>query len=139
MGREAVSDFIVVDTDVFIEAGRGVGEAVACLQEIERQASVSLSVIAYMEMLAGCRNRNELHDLNRVLSRYRVLPVNEAISGVALDLLRRYRLSHGLMIPDALIAATALSYRYPLVTRNQRDYRFIAGLDLLSYPHPFAA
>ncbi|MCQ3975644.1 MAG: type II toxin-antitoxin system VapC family toxin, partial [Anaerolineae bacterium] len=62
----------------------------------------------------------------------------ETISDVAVDLLRRYRLSHGLLIADALIAATALSLDTPLVTKNQRDCRFIAGLRLLAYPKPFA-
>ena len=55
------------------------------------------------------------------------------------DLLRGYRLSHGLLIADALIAATALSLDTSFVTKNQRDYHFVAGLNLLSYPQPFAA
>jgi predicted nucleic acid-binding protein len=42
-------------------------------------------------------------------------------------------LSHGLLISDALIAATALSAEESFVTKNQRHYRFIEGLDLLSY------
>jgi predicted nucleic acid-binding protein len=51
--------------------------------------------------------------------------------------LRRYRLSHGLLIADSLIAATATYLDEPFVSKNQRDYRFIANLKLLSYPHPF--
>lgn len=42
------------------------------------------------------------------------------------------------LIADALIAATAMSLDKPLVIKNQRDYRFIAGLRLLAYPQPFA-
>jgi hypothetical protein len=64
--------------------------------------------------------------------------LNEQISDTAVDLLRRYRLSHGLLIADALIAATTLAQGIPFVTRNERDYRFINGLRLLSYPKPFA-
>ena len=37
-------------------------------------------------------------------------------------------------MPDALIAATALEYGAPFITKNQRDYRFINGLNLLAYP-----
>jgi len=48
--------------------------------------------------------------------------------------LRSYRLSHGLVIPDSLIAATAIVLNYPFITKNQRDYRFIQGLNLLPYP-----
>ena len=49
------------------------------------------------------------------------------------DLLRQYRLSQGLLIPDALIASTALYLNMDLATKNQRDYRFIENLKLLPY------
>ena len=65
--------------------------------------------------------------------------LSEPISEIAVDLLRRYRLSHGLLIADGLISATALSYGIPFITKNERDYRFIANLRLLSYPLPFVA
>ena len=58
----------------------------------------------------------------------------ERISERAVELLRRYRLSHGLLVPDALIAATSLFWDIPFLTKNQRDYRFIEGLNLLPYP-----
>jgi hypothetical protein len=63
--------------------------------------------------------------------------LSEQSSDIAIDLLRRYRLSHGLLIADALIAATALSQGVPFVTKNERDYGFIAELRLLPYPQPF--
>ena len=47
------------------------------------------------------------------------------------DKKRRYRLSHGLLTADSLIAATAITQGIPLLSKNQRDYRFIAGLNLL--------
>lgn len=36
---------------------------------------------------------------------------------------------------DAIIAATALAYKIPLVTRNVDDFKHIVGLDLIN---PFA-
>ncbi len=35
-----------------------------------------------------------------------------------------------LLIPDALIAATALEYNLPLFTSNISDFRFIPGINL---------
>ncbi len=72
----------------------------------------------------------------RTLLRFEIVRLDEDISDMAVDLLSRYRLSHGLLIADALIAATAMSSKQPLVTKNQRDYRFIKGLDLRPYPNP---
>lgn len=131
-----MADPIIADTDILIDAGRGIQEAVDCLAEIERRTSTAVSVITYMELMAGCRNSRELRELDRFISRFQIIGLNSRISDIATDLLHSYRLSHGLLIPDALIAATAIYFQYPFVSKNQRDYRFIVGLNLLSYPNP---
>lgn len=87
-----------------------------------------------MELLIGCRNRTELQILERFLGRFEIMKLSEAISDKAIGLLREYRLSNGLLIADALIAATAIVIDAPLLSKNQRDYRFIQGLNLLPYP-----
>jgi len=130
-----VSGLTIVDTDILIDAALQVTEAIDYLAEIERQFSLAVSVITQMELLVGCRNKTELRSAERFLLRFQVLTLNEAVCNAALELLRQYRLSHGLMIPDALIAATAIVLDQPLVSKNQRDYRFIAGLQLLPYPN----
>ena len=87
-----------------------------------------------MELLVGCRNKAELHSTERFLQQFRILRLGVDTSDRAVELLRQYRLSHGLLIPDALIAATAIVLDEPLISKNQNDYRFIAGLRLLAYP-----
>jgi predicted nucleic acid-binding protein len=134
-----VSDWVIIDTDILIDAGRGVSEAVSCLEQIEAQSSLVISIITQMELMVGCRNKTELRQIEQFLKRFKVLKLNEPIPDAAIDLIRRYRLSHGLLIADALIAATAITLNKPFVTKNQRDYQFIAGLDLLPYPQPFPA
>jgi len=129
-----VTDLIVIDTDILIDAGRGVGEAVTRLQDLEAQSPVAVSAITQMELLVGCRNNTELQQAQRFLKRFVVLKLNEQISDTAVDLLRRYRLSHGLLVADALIASTTLVFDAPFLSKNQRDHRFIAGLKLLAYP-----
>jgi predicted nucleic acid-binding protein len=129
-----VADFTIVDTDILIDAGRGVSEAITCLQDIERKSSLATSVVTQMELFVGCRNKSELLEVEKFLQRFQILPLSDLISDTAVDLLRQYRLSHGLLIPDALIAATALAFDVPFISKNQRDYRFIQGLNLLAYP-----
>jgi predicted nucleic acid-binding protein len=70
----------------------------------------------------GCRNRREFRILERFLRRFEIISLNEAIADTGIALLRRYRLSHGLLIADALIAATALTVETDMVTKNQWDY-----------------
>jgi predicted nucleic acid-binding protein len=71
-----------------------------------------------MELVIGCRNKNELKTLDRFLSRFEILKLHGDISDKAIELLRKYRLSHGLLIADALIASTALVHNQPLITKN---------------------
>lgn len=136
-GQNQVADLIIVDTDVLIDVSRGAGEAIACLQQIERQSILSVSTITEMELIVGCRNKGELRTVERFLSRFQIIKVSEAISDKAVELLQKYRLSHGLLIADALIAATAITLDQPLVTKNQRDYVFMMELQVLPYPNPF--
>ncbi len=56
--------------------------------------------------------------------------MNETVTLLALDLFKTYHLSHGLRIPDCLIAATAIGTGLPLFTYNRKDFRFISGLTL---------
>lgn len=126
--------FTIIDTDILIDAGRGHQEALTCLQRLEQQPSLAVSVVTQMELIVGCRNKTELHDLEIFLRRFQVLQITDQISDRAVGLLQQYRLSHGLLIADALIAATALEYGEPFITKNQRDFRFIVGLNLLPYP-----
>lgn len=124
----------IVDTDILIDAARQVSEAIDRLDDIEQKSALAISVITQMELFVGCRNKTELRNTEHFLQRFQVLKLTEQISDITVDLLRRYRLSHGLAIPDALIAATAITLNQPFTSKNQRDYRFISGLQLLPYP-----
>jgi len=126
--------FTVIDTDILINVGRCVGTAVTYLKELEQRSTLAVSAVTQMELLVGCRNKTELRDLESFLYRFKVLWIDKCISDTAVSLLRQYRLSHGLLIADGLIAATVICYMYPLASKNQRDYRFITELNLLPYP-----
>lgn len=58
------------------------------------------------------------------------MEISETISIKAKHLIEKYTKSHGLLIPDALIASTALELGLPLYTTNIKDFRFIADLIL---------
>ena|SRR3990172_2246593 len=103
------------------------------LRYYESKAKLATSIITKMELVVGCRDKKELRDTERFLIRFQLLNITENISNKAYELLLKYRLSHGLLIADAFIAATAISWKCPLISKNQRDYRFIIELNLLLY------
>nr|CAA6830565.1 MAG: Ribonuclease VapC [uncultured Thiotrichaceae bacterium] len=124
----------LVDTDILIDAGKEVPDAVKCLRELQAGSSIAISTVTELELIVGCRDKRELRSLDKFLQHFDRVQLNDGISLTATELLKEYRLSHGLLIPDGLIAATAIFMNMPLVSKNQKDYRFINELKLLPYP-----
>src|SRR5262249_18000229 len=109
-------------------------DAAKFLDHLESTSVLAISVVTLMELAVGCRNKTDQRDLSKFLRRFQVLSITADISDRAVELIEQYNLSHVLMIADTLIAATALTLGEPLATKNQRDYRFVPGLNLLQYP-----
>jgi tRNA(fMet)-specific endonuclease VapC len=61
------------------------------------------------------------------------IQLDEEISKLTLELLQKYHLSHSLSIPDALQAATSLKYDCTFATCNQKHFKQITGLRLLTH------
>lgn len=124
---------VIIDTDILIDIGRNVAKAVSFLDKIEKEFAPIISVVTQMELIVGCRNKKELTALDKFIGRFNIESMDESIGGKAVELLHKYRLSHGLLIADALIAATAIIKGASLATKNRNDYRFIDELEMVSY------
>lgn len=91
---------------------------------------ICVSVITVMEVLSGLTNKAEWKRGSEQLAALNSFLITPECSLRALNLMQTYRLSHGLSIPDALIAATALELVRPLFTYNKKHFKFIKGLRL---------
>jgi len=124
---------VLVDSDVLIDFSRQRHEAMDWLRRLEAGSTIMISDITRMELMVGARDKKELAAIESTLGRFMALPHSENISRLAVDLVKKYRLSHGLLIPDALIAASALSWDIPLATKNRRDFCYIEALRLVEW------
>ena len=122
---------ILIDTDILIDAALTNSKAINYLEKIETHSLLSVSIVTQMELLVGCRDKNELLKTECFLKRFHVISLNEIMCETAIHLLRCYRLSHGLHIPDSLIASTAISLNIPFASKNQKHFRIIKNLQLL--------
>jgi predicted nucleic acid-binding protein len=118
----------LIDTDILIDASRGLAQAGEFLNEMLNGNGITISVISAMELIAGCRDSAQLSNTKQFLASLTVHPITEAVSARARSLMETFTLSHGLLSPDALVAGTALESGIALYTRNIRHFRMIPEL-----------
>lgn len=119
---------LLLDTDIIVNVGRGHTGAIEQVNALMVAGPVHVSAVTEMELVVGCRNKAELKNLARLLERFTILPLTQEIGSRSVELLKTYRLSHGLLIADALIAATALVTNRLLASGNAKHFSMIAGL-----------
>jgi tRNA(fMet)-specific endonuclease VapC len=120
---------ILCDTNVLIEFYKNNGAIIHELRQIGSQ-NLAISIITSAELYYGAINKKELGQIQKHLSLLENIPIDQTISSQFIKLMAQYSLSHKLTIPDALIAATALTHNLELYTLNLRDFRFIPDLRL---------
>lgn len=120
---------ILCDTDIFIEALKNNPQITDWLRSIGFK-NIALSAITVMELYFGAINKREMRRIKSQLQRLRIIQVDQNVCETATNLIEKYAKSHGLNIPDALIAATAICYRMELLTYNVKDFKFIETIKL---------
>lgn len=121
-----------IDTSVLIWALRGNQKAIQLLNETEK---LSISVVVYIELMQGARNKQELQAIDKTLSMLQVeiIQVNETISSLAMELVKTYFHSHSIELADALIGLTALLHKTELVTCNVKHFSPMQNLRIVPF------
>jgi len=120
---------MIIDTDVLIWYMRG---NVKAKKAIDKLNSYYVSVVTYMELVQGMRNKNELASLRRFMRKRKVqvLYITEEISTKAMFYVEQNYLSGSMLLADALIAATATSSGLSILTANDKHYKVIKELEI---------
>jgi predicted nucleic acid-binding protein len=123
---------VIFETDVLIWFFRG---NPAAAEFLEKQTDREISIVSIMELYQGARTQDEARVIRRFFQEnaFRIIPVNEAISHLAVTLIEDHARNHGLQVADALIAATARETASILATGNVKHFRPIPGLELKAF------
>ena len=78
----------VIDSNILIDAMNGIVDAVAFLEE-QQGTEIQISIVSAMELIAGCRNKTEMTELQRFFQKCTFLPITAAVSRVAFQLMDR--------------------------------------------------
>lgn len=99
---------------------------------VMREMPFSISIVTYMEIVQGMRNKQELEKMKKAFKSMdiHVIPINDSISFRAADYVEKYSLGSSVELADALIASTCVEWNAALYTANDKHYRVIEELDL---------
>ena len=116
---------VLFDTCILIDYLRGIIEARA---ECGRHADRAISVITWMEVLAGATANNE-DDTRMLLRNFHLVALTAENAERAVG----FRRTNKIKLPDAIILATAEVEGRVFITRNTRD--FPAGAPGIRVPY----
>ena len=86
--------------------------------EIERARERFISIVTWMEVLAGAHDDEEEDVIDMFLRNFTVVDLTRRIARDAVEIRR----THRLRLPDAIVWASARSESAVLVTRNTKDF-----------------
>jgi len=115
---------LIIDTDVMIWFLRGNQRAI---DHVIDAMPFSISIVTYMELVQGMRDKQELAKMKKALAdmNVEIIPLSEEVSLRASDYVETYSLSHSMELADALIAATCVAENDTLVTANDKHYKVV--------------
>jgi len=120
---------ILCDTNVIIEILKGNEKTIKTIESIGLK-NIAISSVTVMELYFGALNKRELSKIKKHLKALNIVHFDNDVSELAVSMVESYSKSHGLQIPDSIIAATALSFEMKLFTLNLKDFKYIDGLNL---------
>ena len=123
---------MIFDTDVLILFLRGNANAA---QAVDAEENRSISLVTYMELLQGSRNKHEAHKIKAFLKDFgfSTLPLTENIGHRASIYIEEYALSCSIGVADALVAATAVEEFEALLSANSKHYKCVKELNLRQF------
>lgn len=121
---------ILCDTNIIIEILKGNKRTINIIESIGLE-NIAISSVTVMELYFGALNKRELNKIKKHLQALNIVHFDTDISESAIKLIERFSKSHALQIPDAIIAATAMTSEIKLFTFNLKDFKYIDGLKLI--------
>ncbi len=96
--------------------------------------AVGIETIVYIECIQGSISNSDKKRIKGSLQNLKFYSLTNDIAQKSIELIDTYSNTRGLLLADAIIAATALHYDLILITYNLKDFQLIKGLKLLKPP-----
>ncbi len=128
----------LLDTGIVIRHLRGQQDIVQLLRNLGKRERLGIASITRLEIHAGM-HPDEAYKTQKLLARFVTYDLDRNIADRAGDYIRKCRAEQlVLSVPDAIIAATAITHRVTLVTLNVKDFLPLSDLSLFPLPPELA-
>jgi hypothetical protein len=123
---------LIIDTDILIWHLRGNEKA---KELIYKSLPFSISVVTYIELIQGMRDKKEMHKLIKQLTKWNVeiIQISNDISTRAMIYVEQYHHSGAMELADALIAATCINTSEMLITCNEKHCKSIPNIQIKKF------
>lgn len=121
---------ILIDTSIIIDHIRAKDKSNSMYRNLILSYEPAISMITHTELYSGrsiWKEKKAKIELEDLINGVVVYPIDTRISQIAGFLVSSFYSN----IADALIAATAIYYKLPLATLNEKDFKKITGLKIL--------
>lgn len=116
----------LLDTDILIDIQRGYEPALNWFGALKTLPKIPGFVA--MELVQDAQNTRQLQDAMALIDPLDILWPTDSDNELALENFKKYHLSHGLGLLDALIAGCAIGHSTILCTFNKKHYDVISNL-----------
>jgi predicted nucleic acid-binding protein len=120
----------LLDTNAIIDYVAGIlpVKAITWLDSIV-DTEAAMSIINQIEILGfNPDNPADMIPFEELVATLEILSLNDTVAKSTIDLRKSYKIK----LPDAIIAATALTHGLSLVSRNKADFQKIPNLTLIN-------
>ena len=125
----------LLDTGLLIRHLRGQKSAVQLLRGLGKTNRLCIATVTRLEVRAGA-HESEQAVTQRLLSRFVNLDLDSSVADKAGEIIAQgKKVNRPVLVPDAVIAATALVHDITLVTFNVSGFEGVANLSL----HPLSS
>src|SRR3989338_1532298 len=121
---------VLLDSDILIDYLRRYPPALAFFKDLDLKEA-AISTITHMELIRGCKKKVHAQTVDKLVKNFKSIAITPAISQKTIKIYRNHKWQTHLEIGDAFIAATALTNKVTLLTRNLKHFQALEGLSLV--------
>ena len=125
---------MILDTSILIEVDRGADPQK--VEKLDEKAPHKISSITVSEFFAGVhlRDSTEKQKAEKIISQAEEIPMKEDIARKSGELIaRKKKESLGINLNDIYIAATAIKYGEPVLTKDRSDFGELEELEVKNW------